>query len=130
MSSINHHVLVVEDNAENQQLITWILEDAEYTVSCADSAEQGMALIEKNLYDAVLMDISLPGIDGKAATMKLRENPDWKHLPIIALTAHGSDEDKAIILASGVNDVVTKPVDEDRLLAILAELSSPEGKTR
>ena len=62
------HILVVEDHPDNQQLVTWILEDEDYDVTCADTAEEGIECVLAGNYDAVLMDISLPGMDGKQAT--------------------------------------------------------------
>lgn len=115
-------VLVVEDNPDNMKLVTWILEDEGYEVTPAFSGEECLKLAAQNTFDIVLMDISLPGIDGKEATQRLRQTDTYKHKPIIALTAHaikGEDED---ILASGVNELITKPLDEDKLLQRIEDL--------
>lgn len=116
---MNQHILVVEDNPDNQRLIIWVLEDAEYQVTCADTAEQGIELLEKQAFDMVLMDISLPGISGAEATEILRTKEKYQKLPILALTAHAIKGEREKILASGVNEILTKPIDEDQLLARL-----------
>jgi len=109
-------VLIIEDNPDNQQLATWILEDEGFQVSCVESAEEGLEMLEVKPYDLVLMDISLPGMDGKEATEKIRKTPHLKHLPILALTAHAVQGERESIIASGVDGLLTKPVDEEELL--------------
>ncbi len=115
-------ILVVEDNPDNMKLVTWILEDEHYEVTGVFSGEACLEQVQRDAYDAVLMDISLPGIDGKEATRRLRAMEQFRALPIIALTAHaikGEDDD---IRAAGVTDLITKPLDEDQLLQRLREL--------
>ncbi|HEY7772501.1 MAG TPA: response regulator [Marinagarivorans sp.] len=113
------HILVVEDHPDNQQLVRWILEDEAYDVSCAASAEEGLKMLDERRYDAVLMDITLPGINGCEATKILRGKPQYANLPIFALTAHGLESEKASIMASGVTGLLTKPIDEVALIAHL-----------
>lgn len=117
-------ILLVEDNPDNRQLATWILEDANYDILEADSGESGLELLEKHECSLVLMDISLPGMDGKEAIGVIRQNPDYGSIPIIALTAHAIESEKEKIMKSGANDIVTKPIDEDALLAKMTELLS------
>jgi len=109
-------ILVIEDNPDNRTLITWILEDEGYSVICAETAELGLELLPKENFDMILMDISLPGMDGKQATQLIRKMDKYKDLPIIALTAHAIKGEHESILASGVTDLVTKPVDEEALM--------------
>jgi len=116
------NILVVEDNPDNRKLVTWILEDEGYSVTCAPTAEEGLAALEQRVFDIVLMDISLPGMDGKEATRQIRQNPKWQALPVIALTAHAIKGEHESIMASGVTDLITKPLDEEQLLNRLAEL--------
>ncbi|WP_045856491.1 response regulator [Teredinibacter purpureus] len=116
------NVLIVEDNPDNQQLATWILEDEGFNVTCVESAEEGLELLETNSYDLILMDISLPGMDGKEATRKIRNSPHLKHIPVLALTAHAVQGEREAIVASGVDGLLTKPVDEDELLSHIAQL--------
>jgi len=121
---MSRKVLVVEDNPDNMKLVTWILEDEHYDVTGVCTGEECLEQIQRDHYDVVLMDISLPGIDGKEATRRLRAMEQFRSMPIIALTAHaikGEDED---IRASGVTDLITKPLDEDQLLTRLRELIS------
>lgn len=119
---MSRKVLVVEDNPDNMKLVTWILEDEQYDVTGVASGEECLEQIQRAHYHAVLMDISLPGIDGKEATRRLRAMDQFRAMPIIALTAHaikGEDED---IRACGVTDLITKPLDEEQLLKRLREL--------
>lgn len=109
-------ILVIEDNPDNSKLVTWILEDENYQVTCAETAEIGLSLLASETFDAVLMDISLPGMDGKEATRRIRNNPDWQGLPVLALTAHAIKGERESIFASGVNDLLTKPLDETVLI--------------
>lgn len=120
--SASAKVLIVEDNPDNQQLATWILEDEGYQVTCAESAEEGLEMMETGGYDIVLMDISLPGMDGKEATRKIRATPHLKDTPILALTAHAVQGEREDIVASGVDGLLTKPVDEDELLSYVRNL--------
>ena len=109
-------ILVIEDNPDNRQLVTWILEDEGYGVTCAASAEEGIRQLLEAPFDMVLMDISLPGMDGKQATRHIRAMTRFHDLPIIALTAHAITGEQEAIMASGVTDLITKPLDEDLLL--------------
>lgn len=115
-------VLVVEDNPDNMKLVTWILEDEHYDVTGVGSGEACLEQIQRDTYDVVLMDISLPGIDGKEATRRLRAMDQFRDLPIIALTAHAIKGEDDEIRASGVTDLITKPLDEDQLLQRLRQL--------
>jgi two-component system cell cycle response regulator DivK len=114
-----HKILVVEDNPDNMKLVTWILEDEHYDVTGVSSGEECLEQIQKARYDAVLMDISLPGIDGKETTRRLRAMASFRNLPIIALTAHAIKGEDDEIRASGVTDLITKPLDEEMLVARL-----------
>jgi|TARA_B110000116_G_C16715912_1_gene526766 two-component system cell cycle response regulator DivK len=115
------HILVVDDNPDNRQLVTWILEDEGYQITCSPDAEEALVQLESCHYDMVLMDISLPGMDGKQATQLIRQNVKYGKIPILALTAHAIMAEKAAIMASGVNAVITKPLDEAFLLATMAK---------
>ena len=114
---VDAQILFIEDNHDNQQLITWILEDEGYSIDCADTAEIGLTKLSKQRFDLVLMDISLPGMDGKQATQIIRSTPEIAAIPVIALTAHAVLQERDNIISSGVNDMLTKPVDEEKLIA-------------
>lgn len=118
-------ILVIEDNPDNRKLVTWILEDEGYSVTCCETAEDGLNTLAQHPFDAVLMDISLPGMDGKTATQHIRQNPSWENLPVIALTAHAVKGEHEAILASGVTELITKPLDEELLIQRLGTLLPP-----
>jgi CheY-like chemotaxis protein len=109
-------ILAIEDNPDNMELFAWILEDEGYAFEGVRSAEEGLVSLEEGSFDLVLMDIALPGIDGKEATRRIRAAPRFAHLPVIAVTAHASKHENEEILASGVTSVVTKPVEHARLI--------------
>ena len=75
--------------------------------------------LENNNYDVVLMDIQMPGMDGLSATAKIRENPKYEHLPIIAMTAHAMPGDRELSIEKGMNDHLTKPIDPKLLYLTL-----------
>jgi CheY-like chemotaxis protein len=104
-------ILIVEDNAMNLELAVDLLEAAGFRVLTATTAEAALQLARSAYPDLVLMDISLPGMDGLAATQALKKDPATQHLPIVALTAHAmrGDADKA--LAAGCGGYLTKPID-------------------
>ena len=112
-------ILVVEDNPDNMTLMQWALDDAGYTCVQASSAETAIRMLEFETVDLILMDISLPGIDGKEATRQLRADPRYASIPIIAVTAHAISEEERAIRDCGVNDVITKPIDWDRFQDVL-----------
>lgn len=113
---MNAHILVVEDNPDNSKLVSWILEDEGYDVTCVESGERCLTLLEKGDYDLILMDISLPGISGKEVTRRIRQMPHLQRLPVVALTAHAIETEQQSILSSGVDDLLTKPINDDQLV--------------
>lgn len=115
------HILVVEDNPDNCKLVSWILEDAGFDYTCVSSAERCLSYLEQNHTDLILMDISLPGVSGKEAARRLRLIPALARLPIIALTAYAVEAEFQDILASGIDGILTKPVNEADLLKCLNE---------
>lgn len=115
-------ILVVEDNPDNMKLITWILEDEGHIVVGVPSGEDCLTVLDQNKFDLILMDISLPGIDGKETTRRIRALPNYEKMPIIALTAHAIKGEDVDIWASGVDDLITKPLDEESLLARLRQI--------
>jgi two-component system, sensor histidine kinase and response regulator len=112
------HVLLAEDNPVNQEVARELLRRAGLQVDTAADGAEALAKLRALHYDAVLMDVQMPGLDGLSATRALREErgPD---LPVIAMTAHAFGEDRAACLAAGMNDHVAKPVDPERLYATL-----------
>jgi PAS domain S-box-containing protein len=119
-------ILLVEDNAINQQVARENLENAGFVVEMANNGQEAVTAIMKNLdnttgFDAVLMDIQMPEMDGYEATRLIRENPQYDSLPIIAMTAHAMTGDREKCLAAGMNDYVAKPIDEEQLLMVLGK---------
>lgn len=113
-------LLMIEDNPDNVKLLAWTLEDEGYEVVSAGTAEKGLELLDNGNFDLVLMDISLPGMDGKEATRIIRANPKYRDLPIIAVTAHAIQGESEKILACGVTELVTKPIDTVKIADIVA----------
>ena len=123
---MNKALLLIEDNPDNVKLLTWTLEDEGYEVVTASTAEEGLKELENREFALILMDISLPGMDGKEATRRLRAQPKYAELPIIAVTAHAIRGEDEVILASGITALVTKPIDEERLLETIEALLRKE----
>jgi CheY-like chemotaxis protein len=122
-------ILLVEDNELNRDMLSRRLVRNGHTVVVAVDGEQGVAMAISEAPDIVLMDMSLPVLDGWAATRKLRADPATRALPVIALTAHAMAGDREKALDAGCNDYDTKPVELPRLLgkiaALLGEPSTP-----
>ena len=117
-------VLLVEDNEINQQVAMEILAGAGVEVSLANNGREAVKAVSENDYDAVLMDVQMPVMDGYEATRVIRLDPRHHDLPIIAMTAHAMAGDKAKSLAAGMNDHVTKPIDPDELYRTLGQYIS------
>jgi two-component system sensor histidine kinase/response regulator len=112
-------VLLVEDNEINQEVAIGQLEDAEAFVDLAENGEVALRMIRDNDYDAVLMDMQMPVMDGIEATRILRSDPRFKQLPIIAMTANAMASDRDLCLEAGMNDHIAKPIDPDQLFGVL-----------
>jgi two-component system cell cycle response regulator DivK len=113
-------ILVVEDNATNMKLSTFLLESADYTVIGATNAEIGVTLARDEHPDLILMDIQLPGMDGLQATGLLKADPATKDIPVIALTALAMKGDEERILAAGCDGYIAKPLDYKDFLTVVA----------
>ena len=116
------NILLVEDNEMNRDMLSRRLVRRGFAVDVATDGEQGVEMARAGGYDLVLMDMSLPGIDGWEATCRLRAEPETQTIPIIALTAHAMAGDRDRALEVGCNDYDTKPVEFDRLLGKIAAL--------
>jgi CheY-like chemotaxis protein len=119
-------ILLVEDNEMNRDMLSRRLERKGYEVELAVDGRQGVDKAKTLAYDLVLMDMSLPEIDGWEATRRIRQNPDLAGLPIIALTAHAMDGDRERAIEAGCNDYDVKPIDLPRLLDKMAALGVKE----
>lgn len=109
-------ILLVEDNEMNRDMLSRRLERRGYEIAIAVDGRQGVEMAKAGAYDLVLMDMSLPEVDGWEATRQLRADPATKALPIIALTAHAMAGDRERAIEAGADDYDTKPIDLARLL--------------
>jgi CheY-like chemotaxis protein len=104
------YILLVEDNFINQQVATELLKSAGYTVDVAENGQIALEMIDAASYDAVLMDIQMPVMDGLTATKELRKRYPASELPVIARTAHAMSGDREKSLSAGMNAHITKPI--------------------
>ncbi|HET9295039.1 MAG TPA: response regulator [Gemmatimonadales bacterium] len=118
-------ILLVEDNDLNRDMLTRRLTKRGYEVLTATDGEQGLVLAQAEQPDLVLMDMSLPGIDGWETTRRLRAGAGTAAIPVIALTAHAMAGDRERALEAGCDDYDTKPVEMDRLLLKIESLTHP-----
>ncbi|MBW3499539.1 response regulator [Janthinobacterium sp. NKUCC08_JDC] len=118
-------LLLVEDNEVNQEVAQHILNDAGIRVDIAGNGAIALAKIAENAYDGVLMDCQMPVMDGYQATRKLRQDPRYSNLPVIAMTANAMVGDKEKCLDAGMNDFIAKPIDVAQLFGTLARWIAP-----
>jgi hemerythrin-like metal-binding protein len=121
-------ILLAEDNFINQQIAQETLESEGLVVDIANNGKEAVAMIAKIDFDAVLMDVQMPEMDGYEATRLIRETPQYSELPIIAMTAHAMKGDKEKCLAAGMNDYITKPIEVDRLFTTLKKWVTPQNR--
>ncbi len=115
-------IMVVEDFEDNRFMMRRLLEMSGYRVLEAVNGEEAVELAYSERPQLILMDLSLPQLDGLAATRRIRQYPDMKDVPIVAVSAHDTADFHADALAAGCNDYVTKPIDFDQLEALLSRL--------
>lgn len=121
-------ILLVEDHDVIRNMIAERLRFRGYEVVDARDGVDIVAVAERTRPDLVIMDLSLPDVDGWEATRRLKGSSATGHIPVIALTAHAMTDDRARALAAGSDDYETKPVDFDRLLEKIEALSPPDGE--
>ena len=112
-------ILLVEDNALNQLVAVNLLKRAGCLVEVAQQGEEALGWLARATFDCVLMDLQMPVMDGYEATARIRANPDWAVLPVLALTASVMSEDRARALQAGINSMIAKPVRATDLYAAL-----------
>jgi two-component system, sensor histidine kinase and response regulator len=126
LEAIRHaRVLVVDDVHLNRMVTSVVLRQAGLVVDTAENGREALARLDKGCYDLVLMDIQMPELDGLAATRQLRADPRFATLPVVAMTAHAMADDRARCLAAGMNDYLTKPLDNQVLWATLLRWIPP-----
>ena len=114
-------IIVVEDNELNMKLVKGLIKIGKYRMLEASDAESGIQLIREKKPDLVLMDIQLPGMDGLSATKILKEDPNLKDMPIVALTSYAMEGDKEKALQAGCTGYITKPIDTRNFLETLSQ---------
>lgn len=118
--------MVVEDFEDNRFMMRRLLEMSGYRVVEAENGQQAIERAASELPDLILMDLSLPIVDGLAATRGIRRNPSMRNVPVIAVSAHDTADFHAEALAAGCNEYVTKPIDFYELESLLQRLLTNE----
>lgn len=118
-------VLLVEDNEDNLVVYRTILEHVGYKVVEARDGEEGVSRAHSELPDLILMDISIPKMDGWEATVRLKDADDTADIPIIALTAHALEEDRAKAMRAGCDGYLAKPVEPRRVVQEVEKFIGP-----
>ena len=121
-------ILLVEDNEMNRDMLSRRLVRSGYEVIMAEDGERGVAVATSDKPDLILMDMSLPVIDGWEATRRIKATPELRKIPIIALTAHAMATDRDKALEAGCDDYDTKPVELQRLLGKIETLLAQAGE--
>jgi CheY-like chemotaxis protein len=121
-------ILIVEDNEMNRDMLSRRLVRRGYQIAIAVDAEQGVAAAKSQAPDIILMDMSLPGMDGWEATRRLKAEPATQAIPVIGLTAHAMAGDREKAMAAGCDDYDTKPVELPRLLQKIEALLGRVGE--
>ena len=122
-------ILLVEDNEDNRDMLSRRLIRKGYDVALANDGGEGVAQALAEQPDLILMDMSLPVLDGWEATRRIKADPQTGGIPVIALTAHAMSDDRDKAVAAGCDEYDTKPVDLPRLLGKIEALLAGGGKT-
>ncbi|MCL1056759.1 response regulator [Shewanella gelidimarina] len=125
---VGAHVLLVEDNDINQEIAIELLNMAGIKVSTAGNGKEAVTMVAMNDYDAILMDIQMPVMDGYEATGAIRQQPDKQALPIIAMTANAMSGDRDKCIKAGMNDHIPKPINPQEVYRTLAKWIAPTGE--
>ncbi|MEJ1462860.1 MAG: ATP-binding protein [Candidatus Sedimenticola sp. (ex Thyasira tokunagai)] len=120
-------VLVVEDNPINQELVVELLSAKGISVETVDNGRDAVVLLPSMDFDGVLMDCQMPVMDGYTATRKIREDERFNDLPIVALTANAMKGDREKVLAAGMNDYIAKPINVNKMFAVMAKWITPSN---
>ena len=121
-------ILIIENNPLSLELVTDLLEAAGYDVLQASTAEEGIRLANAELPHLILMDLSLPGMDGLRATKILKKSPSTMDIPVIALTAQAMKGDEQKVLAAGCDGYITKPINTRKFLKDVDRFFSIESQ--
>ncbi len=110
-------ILLIEDNAENRYLLTFLLQQRGHEIIAAVSGPMGLELAAKNRPDLILLDIQLPGMDGHAVARAIKSDPLLKHIPVIAVTSYAMVGDREKCFAAGAEGYIEKPINPDSFVA-------------
>jgi two-component system, cell cycle response regulator DivK len=116
-------VLIAEDNPVNLELLQELLQLSAFEIVEAHDGQEALTKMAETQPNLILMDISLPLLDGFAVISRIRQHPQFCHIPVVAVTAYAMKEDKERILAAGFNSYVTKPIDSSVLLREVQRLT-------
>jgi two-component system cell cycle response regulator DivK len=122
-------ILLVEDNVDNLELVRFLLERSGYRVLVAHDGQMGLDIARHELPDLILMDLSLPGVDGWTAARELKEDPKTASIPLLALTAHTLPGDRNKALESGFDGYISKPIDLHNFAEDIARALQSDGPT-
>ena len=120
-------ILIADDSADSAAMISLYLQNQGYRVLTASNGEDAIKIAARTLPNLILMDISMPTLDGLGATRRIREDETLRHIPIIAITAFGTEGFQRAAYDAGVSGYLTKPIDLDRMCHLIARLLSPTG---
>src|SRR5215217_7379585 len=120
-------ILVVDDSADNVAMISLDLQQQGYRVVTASNGEDAVAVATQMMPNLILMDINLPTLDGLGATSRIREYDALRDVPVVAITAFGTEGFQRAAYDAGVAGYLTKPLDLDRMHQLIARLLSPSG---
>jgi CheY-like chemotaxis protein len=114
------HILIIEDNVDNLDMVRFLLEQSEYSVASATDGRQGLQAAQRILPDMILLDMSLPEIDGWTVARMLKADPATAGILIIALTAHALPGDRKKALDAGCDGYISKPLDVQNFIGVVA----------
>ena len=120
-------ILVVDDSADNVAMISLFLQQQGYRVVTAGNGEDAITIATQTMPNLILMDINLPALDGLGATRRIRESDALRDIPVVAITAFGTEGFQRAAYDVGVSGYLTKPLDLDRMHQLIARLLSPTG---
>ena len=120
-------ILIVDDSADNVAMLSLDLQQQGYRVVTASNGEDAISVASQMLPNLILMDINLPALDGLGATRRIRENDALREIPVVAITAFGTEGFQRAAYDAGISGYLTKPIDLDRMHQLIARLLSPTG---
>lgn len=120
------NILIVEDNMDNYELVRFVLERNGYNVFLAVNGRDGVDAARLQMPDLILMDLSLPEMDGWDATARIKKDAKTKHIPLVALTVHTLPADRKRALDAGVDSYLTKPINMEALIQVVGNLIEKE----